>query len=596
MQQQGFKTVKSFIWFFIKKQNVGFLFTQIFALAFALDATLWPYVIKLMIEAIEGYSGPREEIWPAISGVVIFGLTLWISLDICFRINGYCKTKTYPNFEANIRMFLYDYVNNHSYSFFINNFTGSIANKIAEIPRSCGAIVNMIITNFIPTLTALAISITFFSFISPIFALILAAWVFVHILICYYGSKRCTFYSTAHSESRNQLVGKIVDTITNNLNVRLFSRKGYEYDYTLEYQEDELKKHARVLTYIENMRLLLSFICFIITGVILTAYEIYCYKRGVIDIAGFIFILNTSFQITSITWMAGIMLPDFFSEIGVARQALSIINAPIEVEDLAKAQDLKVEKGEIKFDNVTFKYHYNKNLFKNKTVTILPSQKIGLVGVSGSGKTTFAHLVLRHYEIESGEILIDGQNIRNVTQESLRRQIAMIPQEPKLFHRSLKENIRYGDLNATDEQVYKAAKLANCHEFIMSLPEGYDTVAGEGGAKLSGGQRQRISIARAILKNAPILILDEATSALDTVTERQIQESLTKVMKDKTTIIIAHRLTTLTGVDRIIVFKKGDIVEDGTHEELLRRGGEYRKLWDMQTNGFLPEELEEEYE
>lgn len=589
--QHAVKSVKNFIWHFVKKQKGGFVCTQIFALALALDATLWPYVIKVIIETIEGFQGSREEIWPVISHVIIFGLILWFSLDIAFWINGVFKTKVYPKFEASIRMFMYDYVNSHSYSFFINNFTGTIANKVADMPRSCGAIVDMAITTFIPTFVALIISIIFFSFISPVFALILGGWVIIHIISCYFFLRKCTRYSTIHSESRSRLLGRIVDTITNNLNVRLFSRNSYEYQYTLEFQEDERKKYAETLWHIEKMRLILALICFSITGVLMIWYEVYSYKKGIIDIAEFIFILNTTFQITSITWMAGIMLPDFFREVGIARQALSIINAPVEIEDLPNAEELKVEKGEIKFNNVTFKYHHNENLFENKSVTILPGQRVGLVGVSGSGKTTFAHLILRHYELENGEILIDGQDIRNVTQESLRRQIAMIPQEPMLFHRSLKENIRYGDITASDEQVYRAAKIANCHEFIMSLAQGYDTIAGERGSKLSGGQRQRISIARAMLKNAPIIILDEATSALDSITEKQIQNSLAQVTRNKTTIIIAHRLSTLTDVDRIIVFKKGDIVEDGSHEELFKKRGEYYKLWDMQNDGFLPKEL-----
>ncbi|MBA8667819.1 ABC transporter ATP-binding protein [Holosporaceae bacterium 'Namur'] len=592
--QHAVKSVKNFIWHFVKKQKGGFIFTQVFALALALDATLWPYVIKVIIETIEGFQGPREEIWPVISHVIILGLILWFSLDIAFWINGIFKTKVYPRFEAAIRMFMYDYVNSHSYSFFINNFTGTIANKVADMPRSCGAIVDMAITTFIPTFVALIISIIFFSFISPVFALILGGWVIIHIISCYFFLRKCTSYSTIHSESRSRLLGRIVDTITNNLNVRLFSRNTYEYQYTLEFQEDERKKYAETLWHIEKMRLILALICFLITGVLMIWYEVYSYRKGIIDIAEFIFILNTTFQITSITWMAGIMLPDFFREVGIARQALSIINSPVEIKDLPNAQELKVDRGEIKFNNVTFKYHHNENLFENKSVTILPGQRVGLVGVSGSGKTTFAHLILRHYELEGGEILIDGQDIRNVTQESLRRQIAMIPQEPMLFHRSLKENIRYGDITASDEQVYRAAKIANCHEFIMSLPQGYDTIAGERGSKLSGGQRQRISIARAMLKNAPIIILDEATSALDSITEKQIQSSLMQVTHNRTTIIIAHRFSTLTDVDRIIVFKKGDIVEDGSHEELFKKRGEYYKLWEMQNDGFLPKELIDE--
>jgi len=219
-----------------------------------------------------------------------------------------------------------------------------------------------------------------------------------------------------------------------------------------------------------------------------------------------------------------------------------------------------------------------------------------LVGFSGSGKTTFASLILRFFEVSSGRILIDDQDIQNVTQESLHSQIAMIPQDPMLFHRSLLENIRYGRLDASDEEVIEASKRAHCHEFIELLPDGYHTMVGERGLKLSGGQRQRIAIARAILKNAPILILDEATSALDSITEKKIKEGLAYLMQNRTTIVIAHRLATLSDMDRILVFMGGQVVEEGTHEELLALRSHYAKLWELQAGGFLPISLEEEEE
>jgi ATP-binding cassette subfamily B protein len=276
---------------------------------------------------------------------------------------------------------------------------------------------------------------------------------------------------------------------------------------------------------------------------------------------------------------------------------------PTEITDAKDAATLKCEHGKIQFKTVQFHYHGSQQvldtgiaadtavpdiLFQNKSITIAAGQKVGLVGYSGGGKSTFVNLILRFYDVTAGAILIDGQDIRTVTQDSLRANIAMIPQDPSLFHRSLLDNIRYGRINATDTEVIAAAKRAHAHEFIAKLPNGYNSLVGERGIKLSGGQRQRIAIARAILKNAPILILDEATSQLDSVTEKLIQESLWELMQHKTTIVIAHRLSTLLHMDRILVFDQGKIVADGTHNELLAQaGGLYQQLWQAQVGGFL---------
>jgi len=266
----------------------------------------------------------------------------------------------------------------------------------------------------------------------------------------------------------------------------------------------------------------------------------------------------------------------------------------LEIQDKPNAITLNCTQGQITFNQVKFHYKSTEPLFQNKSIEIQAGQKVGLVGYSGSGKSTFVNLILRLYDVTDGAILIDGQDIRDVTQDSLRENIAMIPQDPSLFHRSLMENIRYGRIDTTDEEVIEAAKKAHAHGFIEKLQQGYGSLVGERGVKLSGGQRQRIAIARAILKNAPILILDEATSQLDSVTENLIQESLWKLMQNKTTIVIAHRLSTLLHMDRILVFDKGKIVEDGTHSDLLARGGVYKNLWDAQVGGFLDDEKTED--
>jgi ATP-binding cassette subfamily B protein len=280
---------------------------------------------------------------------------------------------------------------------------------------------------------------------------------------------------------------------------------------------------------------------------------------------------------------------EFFEYVGNITDGVGVIIRPHEVTDAADARELVVTKGEIRFEDVEFAYPGGMEVFRGLTLAIQPGQRVGLVGFSGSGKSTLVNLILRLYDIQGGRILVDGQDIREVTQDSLRGAIAMIAQDPMLFHRSLLENVRYGRLDATDQEVQEAAQQAHAHEFIVSLPEGYNSLVGERGVRLSGGQRQRIAIARAILKNAPIFFMDEATSSLDSVTERHIQDSIEDLMRGRTAIVIAHRLSTIAHLDRIVVFHQGEVVEDGTHVELLARGGHYARLWSMQAGGFLPE-------
>jgi ATP-binding cassette subfamily B protein len=316
---------------------------------------------------------------------------------------------------------------------------------------------------------------------------------------------------------------------------------------------------------------------------------IYGRHHGFVTIGDFALILTLSSAIASSIFNIGEAILQFSKGAGYCRQALDIIVEPHEIVDKPEATELKVTQGKVVFENVHFQYQGTEPLFENKTVIIEPGQKVGLVGHSGSGKSTFVNLILRLFDVNQGRVLIDNQEIKEVTQESLRRNIGMIPQDPSLFHRTLMENIQYGRFDATKEEAIEAAKQAHAHEFIIDLPNGYDSLVGERGVKLSGGQRQRVAIARAFLKNAPILILDEATSQLDSVTEQYIQQSLWQLMQNKTTIVVAHRLSTLLHMDRILVFSQGEIVEDGTHSELLAKGGLYAALWKAQVGGFLQE-------
>lgn len=580
-------TLVPFFWCFIKQQKKLFITLLLCHLAWAIDNTIMPYIFKIFLHNIIEYTGNKSLIWSVIALPVGLGCALWIITDTMFRCYDFLSARTYPHFEANIRMSIVKYVQGHSYNYFSENFAGSIANKIGDMPQSASNIIRLLIELFIPTLIAFIIGVSIFVTMHPTFGILLTIWVFLHIGICLKCAKHCSDSSIQHSESRSNLTGKIVDSLTNITSVKLSSRSKWELKYLQKFQNNEQKKHQYILNLIFKIRFLQGFLCFLFMGVLSTWLIVSRWQQDIISTSELVYIFYTSWGLTMMAWVSGFELPNFFKEIGICNQALSLIKTKHEITDITNAKTLKVTKGAITFDNVTFYYKKGNNIFKSKNVIIQPGQKVGLVGLSGDGKTTFVNLILRLFDVKSGKITIDGQNIKKVTQDSLHDNISMIPQDTNLFHRSLLENIRYGRINATDEEVIEASKKAHCHEFIKQLDDGYNTLVGERGIKLSGGQRQRIAIARAILKNAPILILDEATSALDSVTEKYVQESLHNLMKNCTTIIIAHRLSTLSEMDRILVFDKGHITQDDTHEELLKAKGHYAKMWNMQIGGFL---------
>lgn len=578
----------SFFCYFLKRQKWKFFFSQLGSLSWTIDHTLWPVVFMFLIDALTNHNESRDNIFSVISPILVAGAFLWILVEFGFRVSGILFAHTIPKLEADVRMAVFDYVQRHSYRYFTDQFAGTLSNKINDMSQSMTRTLQLIITLFIPVICAIFVSTTLFAFVNFWFAAILFFWVVLHLGTCIAFAKTCDALSLVHAEARSILSGKIVDSLSNYLNVLLFARHSAEKKYIETYQKIEQEKHLESLLFIEKIKILLGILSFIFPGVLLTSYMLISWKNGLLSTGEVVFILNSSWNIMIMVWLAGLELPNLFKEIGVARQALSLVQSPHEIVDKKNAKDLTVTKGEISFENVTFHYTPHKALFRNKSLVMHPGEKVGLVGFSGSGKTSFINLIMRHFEVEKGRILIDGQDISQVTQDSLHRAIGMIPQEPILFHRSLIENIRYGNLSASDEEVFEACKRAHCHDFITKLPEGYNTFVGERGIKLSGGQKQRVAIARAMLKNAPILILDEATSALDSVTEKHIQEDLAELMDGRTVIVIAHRLSTISNLDRILVFEAGEVFEEGTHEELIALNGRYADMWRMQAGGFLP--------
>jgi ATP-binding cassette subfamily B protein len=578
-----------FILYFVRQQRLKFAVLIFASVIWAINDSFFPYFLKRIVNAVQAYQGEAAGIYTAVAGSLLLLALFWGISEIFMRIQGILQIYTFPQFRANIRGTVFDYVKSHSHEYFSSHFAGNIAKKLADLPNSSQNIMEIICFQFV-TATAGAIIVLIMMWLSnPFFALILLVWLGIHFAITCFFLRRSNELWATHSASVSTLSGKIVDAFTNMLNVRLFARGRYEVAYLQQFQQEEMAKAKQAMWLVEIMRVGLGFNgLFLVFGMLFTL--LYCWSHHWITVGDFTQISMQAFWLLGWIWYVSFQMTIFARETGTISDALKLVRKGHDLVDVPNAQPIIITRGEIQFDNVDFTYNKQRPVFQNLNVTIPAGQKVGLVGFSGSGKSTFVNLILRFYDLTSGQILIDGQDIAKVTQDSLRAQIAMIPQDPALFHRTLMENIRYGRLEATDAEVLRASKLAHCEEFIEKLDEGYQSLVGERGIKLSGGQRQRIAIARAILKNAPILILDEATSSLDSVTEKLIQESLQQLMHGRTTIVVAHRLSTLADMDRILVFQHGRVMEEGTKESLLKANGHFAMLWNMQSDGFLPEE------
>lgn len=579
------RSLISFIWKLVRLQRWSFFFIFFLSLIWSIDSTVWPYLLRLIIDTLTHFDTDRTKVWIDLQWLLVASVCLWVFVEFGFRCRDFLRARVFPKLEADIRMCMFDHIQHHSPKYFNEHFAGSLSNKIGDMTTQIPLLLQSLMI-FIPTIASSVLILLFFSKVNPLFAMILAIWITLHFTICFFFTSKCVEYSNEHGDARSTLAGKIVDSFTNNFAVNLFSRFQFEFSRIAYYQKIEQEKNYQAQRYVALMLTSLSLL-FLVGIISLNGFLILYWSQNKITTGEVIQVFNTTFNVVMTLWIAGDMMPQFFKSIGIATQALSVMHDPQDVIDPLETPPLVVTKGEIIFENVSFHYGARK-LFDNKAVHIKGGEKIGLVGYSGAGKSTFVNLILRFYPIEKGRILIDGQDIAHITLDSLRKQVALIPQDPLLFHRTLEENIQYGNIQASKEDIVRAAKLAHCDEFIRKCPNGYESLVGERGTKLSGGERQRIAIARAILAASPILILDEATSSLDSVTEKFIQESLESLMQNRTTIVIAHRLSTLAKMDRILVFDQGKIVEEGSHSELLAKGSHYAHLWQMQAGGFLP--------
>jgi ATP-binding cassette subfamily B protein len=508
---------------------------------------------------------------------------------ILFRFGSIIVNITESRGMIKMQQMAFNYLIDHSHNFFANNFTGSLVQRVNRLSRSFEKIMDMLYFQLLQLLVIIVSAVWITYYTSKIISLIILGWV------AFYTIGGLIFYrwrlkfDSERASSESETSGLLADNISNFQTIALFCTAEKEKQ---SYRETS-NNLSRIITKTWNWSAIYDGFQFGMISVIefiVFYYAIKFWEADKLTAGGFVMIQIYVISLGKQLWTVNRVIRDIFESIADAEEGVDMMETPHEIQDIPVAKKLNVTGGKIEFKNVVFNFNETRTVLDDINCEIKAGEKIALVGPSGAGKTTFVRLLLRLYNLTQGHILIDDQDIQKVTQESLRKNISLVPQDPVLFHRTLMENIRYGRQDATDEEVIAAAKLAHCDEFIEVLPDKYQTYVGERGVKLSGGERQRVAIARAILKKAPILILDEATSSLDSNSEALIQDALDRLMDNCTTIAIAHRLSTISKMDRIIVIDGGKIVEEGTHTELSHKeGGLYHKLWTLQAGGFIRE-------
>lgn len=574
------ENIIAFIWYFLRGHLIlviGFLVIIIIA---SFGISLSPYVLKVIIDTASTYTNNATLFLQAVCYPAMFYILLTVIHNIAMRLYHLICLKLFPKLRTEISVALFEHLTRHSVSFFQQNFSGDLATKIQNVVEGVESIIKTINRAILGNIFTLIIALVLLTTVHVYFAAVLLLWIITYVMNGYQFAKKTARFAHDFSQANSHLTGQMVDTISNIVSAKIFSNISFEttqIDKTVSMvgQRDKLLQQQIMRTDFFQNIIYTVFITLLMAGLI------YGRAHQWITTGDFVFIIGLSITIYSMVNELTKSLPDLSKEIGKCQQALNVILVPHDIQDIKNANLLRVTQGKICFSEVSFRYDKNK-LFEKFNLAIQPKQKVGLVGYSGAGKTSLINLLLQLYDIQSGKITIDNQDIKSVTRDSLIRNIALIPQQPELFHRSIMDNIRYGDIGASDDAIFRAAKLAKCHEFISQLPQGYHSMVGEKGITLSGGQRQRIAIARALLKNAPILILDEATSALDSATEKEIQDALKVAMEDKTVIVIAHRLSTIMAMDRILFLAAGEIIEDGTVSELQKKNGSFAKLLALQ--------------
>lgn len=581
MQTQQYQSIYTFLWSVIRP----FKWHYAIMLAVPILAAFYDfannYAIKLVVDA---FSSEGDISYQAL----LFPITLFISaqilLDLLWRAADIAEWRSEPYVRRSILLYVYDFVQHNPYRFFQNTQTGSITSRIKGILDGYDNFWAAMHHDFTPKVANTVILTAVLAVVNVKVCLLVAIWGVIFFSIMYNFSVRIGKLSYIHANVRHNIFGMVADNIANMFTVFSFSTKKRELKRLNNLIEKQfIPTNIKVYKFNFIANIVAGFLYWIML-IALFLFMIHLRMTHQATSGDLVFVMGITIKMSWDLWQMIQKMQEFMEDVGDFKSAFEMINQPRDDFELFPTKDIKIKCPTIEFQEVSFQYEDKKIVFSDLNLKIKAGEKIGLVGVSGAGKSTMISLLLKYFPVITGKILIDDQDISEFSSDTIREHIAVIPQDILLFHRTLFENIRYGNLEAKDAEVIKAAKLANIHDFILTLPDQYHSMVGERGVKLSGGQRQRIAIARAILKNASILILDEATSSLDTVTEKLIQKSLSTILENThtTVIAIAHRLSTLKHMDRIIVLEKGKIIEEGTHNTLIKTDSFYSKLWEMQ--------------
>ncbi len=559
-------------------------------LAIELTSVGGPLVMREFINTLSTHQPSPETMQSLLLLLAVFGLVLLFGWS-GQRVRLFALTRLEIRAMVDLSHQAFSYLLGHSYDYFTSNFTGTLTRRVNRYAQSFEKIVDQLVFNFYSTFLFAVGVIIILSLRNIWLGLGLLLWTIVFTLVQIHMTRKWQPLRIEKSEHDSKLSGTLSDSVSNHSAITLFAARKHEQKLFAgvvgAWRDATARSWSR-----DNWNYAVQGLFVIAMELGLFIGGVFLWAQGTITVGDFVLIQVYMIGLIDRVWGIGNTMRHLYDSFADAYEMIEIFETPHGVRDVPGAIPLVVTRGSVEFKDVVFNFNQTRTILDTLSLSIEPYQKVALVGPSGAGKTTITKLLLRLYDVSGGEVLIDGQNIGSVTQESLREAISFVPQEPSLFHRSLMDNIRYGRQSATDEEVIEAAKKAHCHEFIDALPEKYETHVGERGVKLSGGERQRVAIARAILKNAPILVLDEATSALDSESESLIQDALKTLMEGKTVIVIAHRLSTIMKMDRIIVIEDGKIAADGTHDELLKEGGLYHKLWSIQAGSFLADDSE----